>query len=69
MTERYLTDAGPWFQDYRLPDGRIVAVDATAAKGEPVIGFTLADGRIVDARLVNGTAYRPAGFLRNAPTH
>jgi hypothetical protein len=42
-------------QSYRLPDGRVVRVDATAAKDEPVIGFELKAergqlrGRIVDA--------------------
>ena len=35
--------------DYRLPDGRIVAVDSTAAKDAAVIGFTLKGGRVVDA--------------------
>lgn len=35
--------------DYRLPDGRIVKVDDTAAKGALIIGFTLAGGEIVDA--------------------
>ncbi len=34
---------------YRLPDGRIVAVDVTACKDERVIDFTLADGQIVQA--------------------
>lgn len=37
------------FTDYRLPDGRIVPVDATAAKLEPIIGFQLKGGVIVDA--------------------
>ncbi len=37
------------FTNYRLPDGRIVPVDATAAKGALVIGFTLKGGRVVDA--------------------
>lgn len=35
--------------DYRLPDGTIVKVDDTAAKGALVIGFTLKGGRVVDA--------------------
>lgn len=35
--------------DYRLPDGTIVRVDDTAAKGALVIDFTLAGGRIVQA--------------------
>lgn len=40
---------------YRLPDGRLVPVDATAAKGALVIGFELKAvppalrGRVVDA--------------------
>lgn len=34
---------------YRLPDGRLVRVDATAAKGALVIDFTLASGKIVQA--------------------
>lgn len=37
---------------YQLPDGRYVDVLADAAKGEPVIDFTLADGQIVKATLV-----------------
>jgi len=37
---------------YMLPDGRIVNVDSSAAKGEPVIGFTLNGGRIVNAVIV-----------------
>ena len=36
-------------QFYRLPDGRVVAVDATAAKNAPTITFTLESGQIVDA--------------------
>jgi hypothetical protein len=34
---------------YRLPDGTVVRVDATAAKGAAAISFTLAGGRIVTA--------------------
>ncbi len=34
---------------YLLPDGRIVAVDASAAKGALLIDYTLADGAIVQA--------------------
>jgi len=34
---------------YRLPDGRVVQVDASAAKDARVIGFTLVGGEIVDA--------------------
>lgn len=37
---------------YRLAGGRIVQVDASAAKGARVIDFTLEDGRVVDAVLV-----------------
>lgn len=40
---------GRTFCAYRLPDGRIVDVDASAAKDARVIQFTLADGTIVDA--------------------
>lgn len=40
------------FEFYRLPDGRVVPVDATASKGAPAIGFTLVGGRIVTALLV-----------------
>lgn len=43
--------------DYRLPDGRIVAVDSTAAKGAAVIGFTLVGGQVVDAVRVAPTEY------------
>ena len=35
--------------DYRLPDGRIIAVDSTAAKGAALIDVTLTNGRIVYA--------------------
>ena len=41
------------FTLYQLPDGRIVQVDASAAKGALIIDYTLADGRIVYARRVN----------------
>lgn len=41
---------------YRLPDGRIVQVDASAAKDARMIGFTLADGTIVDAIQVSTSA-------------
>ena len=37
------------FTPYRLPDGRVVPVDASAAKGALIIGFTLTGGRVVDA--------------------
>lgn len=39
------------FDTYRLPDGRIVPVDASASKGLPTIGFTLKGGKVVDAVL------------------
>lgn len=39
---------------YQLPDGRLVLVDASAAKGAPLIDFTLADGSIVPASAVRG---------------
>lgn len=39
---------------YRLPDGRIVQVDDSAAKGAAIIDFTLAGGQIVDAVRVAG---------------
>lgn len=35
--------------DYVLPDGQVVKVDDTAAKGALVIDFTLKGGRIVQA--------------------
>ena len=35
--------------DYWLPDGRIVPVDSTAAKGAALIGFTLKGGLVVTA--------------------
>lgn len=40
------------FTSYQLPDGTIINVDSTAAKGEPVIGFTLKGGQVVNATLV-----------------
>lgn len=48
----YVAETMPAFEDYQLPDGRIVAVDATAAKGERQIGFTLVGGEIVTATKV-----------------
>lgn len=41
------------YTDYRLPDGRIVPVDASAAKGARFIGFTLTGGKIVTAERVD----------------
>ena len=46
--------------DYRLPDGRIVAVDATAAKMAALIDFQLTDGTIVQAVRVNSFDYEYA---------
>jgi hypothetical protein len=40
------------FTHYRLPDGTVVPVDASAAKDAPAIGFTLRDGRVVTATRV-----------------
>lgn len=37
------------FTDYKLPDGRIVRVDASAAKDARVIDYQLASGAIVVA--------------------
>jgi hypothetical protein len=37
---------------YRLPDGTIVQVDASAAKDARVIGFTLQGGQIVSAERI-----------------
>ena len=37
---------------YQLPSGEIVDVDATAAKGALVIGFTLKGGQVVEAKRV-----------------
>ncbi len=34
---------------YRLPDGRLVRVDDSAAKGAPIIDFTLENGSRVPA--------------------
>lgn len=34
---------------YRLPDGRVVQVDDSAAKGAPTVSFTLVGGQIVQA--------------------
>jgi hypothetical protein len=47
---------------YRLPDGRIVPVDASAAKGAAAIDFTLEDGQIVQATRVTAIE-SPAYFL------
>lgn len=40
---------------YRLPDGRIVQVDDSAAKGAMVIGFELSRGHIVEAVRVSAS--------------
>ena len=40
------------FTRYQLPSGEIVDVDATAAKGQLFIGFTLKGGRVVTAKRV-----------------
>jgi len=34
---------------YQLPDGRIVEIHADVARGNILVSYTLADGRIVDA--------------------
>ncbi len=44
------------FSNYRLPDGRIVAINDDVARGEPVIDFTLKDGAIVKAERVTEDA-------------
>lgn len=46
------------FEMYRLPDGRVVPVDASASKGAATIGFTLKGGRIVTAVHVPSTSSR-----------
>lgn len=50
-----MPDARPAFERYRLPDGRVVSVDATASKSRPTIGFTLPGGEIVQAQWVDAT--------------
>ena len=40
------------YDTYRLPDGRLVKVDASAAKGLNIIDFQLADGTMVKATRV-----------------
>lgn len=40
------------FEEYRLPDGRIVNVDASASKGRAWIDFQLAGGAMVVAKIV-----------------
>jgi hypothetical protein len=46
---RFQREMARRWTDYRLPDGRIVRVDASAAKLAPLIDYTLADGRITQA--------------------
>jgi len=41
------------FAPYRLPDGRVVMVDASAAKDARIIDFTLANGQITRAVLLD----------------
>lgn len=50
------SEGRPSFEWYRLPDGRVVPVYATASKGWTTIGFTLAGGEIVDAVKVDPPA-------------
>ena len=38
---------------YRLPDGSIFYATRDLCKAEPVIGFTLKGGRVVDAHLIH----------------
>jgi hypothetical protein len=53
------------FDYYRLPDGRVVPVDATASKAAKTIGFTEIGGRIVTATLVSPAAPEfPAAVTR-----
>jgi hypothetical protein len=47
------SSAARQFRPYRLPDGRIVQIDASAAKDVRVITFTLTGGDIVDAIAVD----------------
>ena len=42
----------PAFTAYRLPDGRIIQVDTSAAKAAPVIDFEVSRGVVVDAVIV-----------------
>lgn len=48
------------FASYRLPDGRIVLVDTSAARDARLIDYTLADGSIVIARQVRFAEARDA---------
>jgi len=41
--------AQPQLTNYRLPNGRIVRVEASVAKGAALVDYTLADGDIVYA--------------------
>lgn len=50
------SEGRPAFEWYALPDGRIVAVDATASKGSPAIGYQLLGGDIVQAFKVDPPA-------------
>ncbi len=43
---------GRTFDYYRLPDGCVVPVDASASKGADYITYTLKGGRIVVAMIV-----------------
>ncbi len=40
--------------DYRLPDGRIISLSVYLTRLAPVVSFTLANGRVVDAIIVAG---------------
>ena len=53
------------FENYRLPDGRIVRVDATASKGAATITYELARGNIVTATRVDPSEDSP----RNSTIH
>lgn len=39
-------------QDYRLPDGTVVAIHADVSRGQQAIGFQLKGGTVVEATLV-----------------
>ena len=57
------------FDDYELPDGTVIKVDATATKSVPEFDFQMKDGKMVKAirRIRNFLADEEGSFDPTAP--
>jgi hypothetical protein len=51
---------------YRLPDGTVVHVDATAVKGARSFEFQLKDGRMVTAERIDAEHQAPTDWMYHA---